>query len=156
MRTMTALLMALMMPTQKSQATPVAHAGAAVISAIGEWRGALSASGRSIPLVLHIAGVAGHLTATLDSPSQGALGLPIASVMQEGAVIRFKITAPEASFVATLSSDGQTLVGQWSQGGASLPLTMTRAAAEASYLPDRPQLPHSPFPYRSEEVAYDN
>jgi pimeloyl-ACP methyl ester carboxylesterase len=153
MRAMLGLLGALIMPIQNAHAAP-APAEAATGSALGEWHGALSASGRSIPVVLHIAGTPGHLTATFDSPSQGALGLPVAEVVQDSAVVRFKIAAPDASYVATLSPDGQTLVGQWSQGGASLPLTMTRTATTAS--PARPQMPHAPFPYRSAEVAYDN
>jgi len=155
MRAMVALLGALMMPIQTAQAAPI-PAGVAAVSAMGEWHGALSVSGRSIPLVLHVAGAPGHLTASFDSPSQGALGLPVAAVLQEGSVIRFKINAPEASYVATLSPDGQTLVGEWSQAGASLPLTMTRMAATALAAPARPQMPHPPFPYRSEEVAYNN
>ncbi len=155
MRAMLGLLGALIMPIQNAQAVPT-PAGAATASALGEWHGSLSASGRSIPLVMHVAGTPGHLTATFDSPSQGALGLPVAEVVQESAVVRFKITAPDASYIATLSPDGQTLVGQWSQGGASLPLTMTRAATTASASLARPQMPHPPFPYRSEEVAYDN
>jgi pimeloyl-ACP methyl ester carboxylesterase len=155
MRAMVALLGALMMPIQTAQAAPT-PAGVAAVSAMGEWHGALSVSGRPIPLVLHVAGARGHLTASFDSPSQGALGLPVAAVVQEGTVIRFKINAPEASYVATLSPDGQTLVGEWSQAGASLPLTMTLVAATALAAPTRPQMPHPPFPYRSEEVAYDN
>lgn len=155
MLAMMALSAALMMPIQTAQAAPK-PAEAAVVSALGEWRGALSVSGQSIPLVLHVAGAPGRLTATFDSPSQGALGLPVAAVVQEGAVIRFRIDAPQASYVATLSADGRTLVGAWSQGGASLPLTMTRVTAAASASRARPQMPVPPFPYRSEEVAYDN
>ncbi|EIZ77167.1 hypothetical protein WSK_4306 [Novosphingobium sp. Rr 2-17] len=155
MRAMVGLLGALIMPIQNVHAAPIPSEATAIL-AEGEWHGALSVSGQSIPLVLHIAGTRGHLTATFDSPSQRASGLPIAAVVQEGAVIHFKITAPKASYVATLSPDGQTLVGTWSQGGASLPLTMMRTAASTSALPARPQMPQPPFPYRSEEVAYDN
>lgn len=155
MRAMLGLLGALIMPIQNAQSVPT-PTGAATSSTLGEWHGALSASGRSIPLVMHVAGTPGHLTATFDSPSQGALGLPVAEVLQESTLVRFKITAPDASYIARLSPDGQTLVGQWSQGGASLPLTMTRAAITASASLARPQMPHPPFPYRSEEVAYDN
>lgn len=75
MGAMLGLLGALLMPIQTAQAVP-APAGAVAGSALGEWHGALSASGRPIPLVMHVAGTPGHLTATFDSPSQGALGLP--------------------------------------------------------------------------------
>lgn len=124
---------------------------------LGEWRGALSpAPGQSIPLVLHVGGAPGRWTATFDSPAQGAIGLPVSSVTQEASGLRFTLAAPKADYVATLSADGQTLTGNWLQGGASLPLTMKRTAASASTPPRRPQTPQSPYPYRSEEVAYDN
>jgi pimeloyl-ACP methyl ester carboxylesterase len=155
MRAMVCLLAALIMPIQNAQAASM-PVEATAASVIGDWHGALSVSRRSIPLVLHVSGVTGHITATFDSPSQGALGLPIATVAQEGATIRFKIATPDASYVATLSADGQTLTGQWSQSGASLPLTMTRMATKVSAAPARPQTPQPPFPYRNEDVAYDN
>lgn len=126
-------------------------------SVVGDWRGAVSpAPGRSIPLVLHITGTPGSLTATLDSPAQGAAGLPVASVKQEGTTLHFVLTTPSASYTATISDDGKTLEGTWSQRGGSIPLIMTRAAPSATSSAARPQTPRPPFPYHVEEVAYDN
>ncbi len=124
---------------------------------LGEWRGALSpGGGQTIPLVLHVGGSSGRWTATLDSPAQGAMGLPVTSVTQEKDAVRFDLTAPRASYVATLSKDGRTLSGNWMQGPGSIPLTMTRGDAGAPVSLRRPQTPEPPFPYRSEEVGYDN
>lgn len=149
------------MSITQAQAAPVSAPAPAVTSVVssaalpvGDWQGALSVSGRSIPLVLHVTGGSDHWAATLDSPSQGASGLPVAAVVREGAVFRFTIATPRAAYVATLAPDGMTLAGQWMQGGASLPLTMTRTVVAAA--PLRPQTPHPPYPYRSEEVSYDN
>ena len=45
----------------------------------GSWEGALSISGQSLPLIFHI----NHdLTATMDSPAQGANHIPIKSVIK--------------------------------------------------------------------------
>jgi acetyl esterase/lipase len=161
MRAMIGVWGALAMSITQAQAAPAPAPASAVTSTVtsaalpvGDWQGALSVSGRSIPLVLHVTGGSEHWAATLDSPSQGASGLPVADVVREGAVIRFTIATPRAAYVATLAPDGMTLAGQWMQGGASLPLTMTRAVTAAT--PLRPQTPHPPYPYRSEEVGYDN
>jgi pimeloyl-ACP methyl ester carboxylesterase len=122
----------------------------------GDWQGSLStAPGVSIPLVLHVREAQGRSSATLDSPAQHAIGLPVASIARTATEIRFALSAPKADFVATLSADGTTLSGTWIQGAASLPLVMTRTAAIAPE-PRRPQTPAPPYPYRSEEVAYDN
>lgn len=94
----------------------------------GEWRGDVSpAPGSSIPLVLKVAGGPGTWTATLDSPAQGAFGLPIESIRRDGQDYRFNLTTPPAMFAATLSADGQKLVGSWMQNGGKLPLTLLRA-----------------------------
>jgi uncharacterized protein len=138
--------------------TPPAEAPLAGTLA-GDWRGDLApAPGQNIALVLHVTGTPGQWSATLDSPSQQALGLPVRAVTREGAAWRFALAMPNASFVATLSPDGQSLAGRWEQGGASLPLVMTHAgttSAPATALA-RPQTPQPPFPYLSREVAYDN
>jgi pimeloyl-ACP methyl ester carboxylesterase len=50
------------------------------------------------------------------------------------------------------ASDSAT--GLWKQGGASLPLTLKKVAKVSEVR--RPQQPKGPFPYVSEEVAYDS
>jgi pimeloyl-ACP methyl ester carboxylesterase len=156
MRVVLVLLTAfLIIPHGKVSAQTPTEAPAPTI--LGEWRGTLSpAPGRAIPLVLHVSGATGHWAATLDSPTQGAIGLPVSSVTQEAAEVRFALAAPKADYVATLSADGRLLTGKWLQGAASLPLTMTRTATTALAPGRRPQTPQPPYPYRSEEVAYDN
>ncbi|MFW7266747.1 alpha/beta hydrolase family protein [Gluconacetobacter sp. Hr-1-5] len=123
----------------------------------GDWVGVLAPlPGHGIPLVLHVTGSAGHWAATLDSPSQGALGLHAQAVTQQGRAVAIRLAAPPAGYDATLSQNGQTLSGTWSQGAGALPLTMRRGRTATDRADPRPQTPHPPFPYRSEDVAYDN
>ncbi|RMB25777.1 hypothetical protein C8J47_3729 [Sphingomonas sp. PP-F2F-G114-C0414] len=150
--------MAGQIPARSAPQTTTVAASNAIV---GDWQGAIvPAPGRSIPLILHISGTPGSLTATLDSPAQGAVGLPVASVKQEGRTLHLMLTTPSASYTAILSDDGRTLEGTWSQGGGSIPLTMTRATTRTAPAKTsgtaRPQTPRPPFPYRVEEVAYDN
>lgn len=113
MRVVLVLLTAfLIIPHGKVSAQTPTQASAPTI--LGEWRGTLSpAPGRAIPLVLHVSGATGHWAATLDSPTQGAIGLPVSSVTQEAAEVRFALAAPKADYVATLSADGRLLTGKW-------------------------------------------
>ena len=42
----------------------------------GTWRGELSISGMTLPLVFHVDSTENGLISTMDSPSQGAKGIP--------------------------------------------------------------------------------
>src|SRR6185437_416445 len=46
--------------------------------------------------------------------------------------------------------------GTWAQGPATLPLTLKPVKDPASLVVRRPQVPVKPYPYREEEVSYDN
>ena len=47
---------------------------------VGSWTGNLSVQGTELPLAFNIKSEEGKLTATLDSPSQGATGIPMDEV----------------------------------------------------------------------------
>jgi len=120
----------------------------------GDWSGVLKVGGADLHLIIHVKGGAGGLTATFDSPDQGANGLPIAAVSQVGDRIALDIAIAHARYTGRLSTDGRTLDGAWIQGGADLPLVLTHGGELG--LPRRPQTPVKPYPYREEEVALDN
>jgi uncharacterized protein len=117
----------------------------------GVWSGALEAGTSRLRLVLHVAArTQGGFTARLDSPDQGALGLPVEEVTLRGRELSLRMKALGASYTGTISDDGSTISGHWIQG-ASLPLVLRRGAPAA---PRRPQEPKRPLPYREEEVAF--
>ncbi len=121
----------------------------------GAWAGVLDAGAVKLPLVFHIdVADGGGLSGTLDSPDQGANGIPASSVTADGATLRFAIAPMGATFEATLSEDGTKLGGTFIQGPARLPLTVSKG--EAPPPPERPQHPKPPFPYRVEEVRVVN
>ena len=62
--------------------------------------------------------------------------------------------ALRAEFTGKLSADGTEAVGQWKQGGASLPLTLKKTDRPTERR--RPQTPRPPFPYREEPLTYEN
>ena len=123
-------------------------------SFVGSWKGPLDAGAATLTLVFHVAEAAGGgFEGTLDSPDQGATGIPATEVTVSGATLTFTVAALGARYVATLSPDGTTLTGTFTQGPATIPLTLTRGEAEA---PLRPQNPTLPLPYRSQEVVVSN
>src|SRR5262249_44917376 len=56
-----------------------------------------------------------------------------------------------------VSSDSSTLGGTWKQGVLESPLKLKRVKDKAELAPRlHPQTPTRPFPYREEDVSYDN
>src|SRR5690606_31105871 len=64
------------------------------------------------------------------------------------------IPAIGAAFEGRLAEDGPSVVGIFSQHGASFPLVLRRV--EEVSLPHRPQTPKPPFPYTETDVTFPN
>ena len=93
-------------------------------SVIGDWSGKLSVQGQEIPLILHISEDGDNLKVTMDSPAQGASGIPLDKISFENN----ELTVSHAQFGMTYIAkvEGDTATGTFKQGGMELPLTMTR------------------------------
>ncbi len=77
-------------------------------------------------LRLHISAAPdGTLSGTLDSPDQGAAGIPCADFHVEGPAFSFTVPSVHGTWHGSIESSGATLSGTWSQG-TPLPLTFTR------------------------------
>ena len=126
-----------------------AHADRAGVE--GTWQGSLQGMLR---LVVHIERTAsGAFKATMDSPDQGAMGLPIDTLIATGDSLRFLMRRIGGEYVARrVSTD--SLAGVWRQGGMALPLGLTRGGAPA--LRRRPQEPLRPLPYDTVAVSFAN
>lgn len=128
-------------------------AAAASNGIVGDWDGTLLAGVLKLRLVLHI-DAAG--SGTIVSVDQGNVVLPLSRVGLAGDTVSFVLDKPSASFQGKLAADGSTINGTWSQAGGNLPLTFARRApGAAAPALNRPQEPHVPYPYRSEDVTYD-
>jgi pimeloyl-ACP methyl ester carboxylesterase len=121
----------------------------------GVWQGALALPGGArLRLILKIREEGGALTGTMDSVDQGARELPIDSMRFENRRLLFTMSAIGGRYEGELAESGDEVVGTWSQGAGSLPLTLRRDSNVPSVA--RPQEPTRPLPYREEEVAYDS
>lgn len=92
----------------------------------GDWQGVIDAGGTKLALVLHISSKEGALSATLDSPDQGATGLAIDSITLTGKSLQFAMKALGAAYEGVFSADGSQIDGQFSQQAVRLPLTFKR------------------------------
>lgn len=132
----------------------VASVQAEAADLVGRWEGALNVGGTSLPIVIRVEPDGGVF---MDSPAQNARGLPVTDLTEAGGVVRFAVPVAHGRFEGARSADGQTWTGAWSQGAASLPLVLTRAASTAEPAgPARPQTPVPPFPYAAEAVTFAN
>ena len=121
----------------------------------GDWLGTLKVQSMSLRIVFHISLAGdGSLRATMDSPDQGANGLPVDNVTVEGQAIRLTSSAVRGEYAGTLQPGDSTIQGHWTQAGMSIPLPLSRIYKEV--IIHRPQDPKPPFPYISEEVTFRN
>jgi pimeloyl-ACP methyl ester carboxylesterase len=120
----------------------------------GIWEGELPVGETKLRLVITITRKDDGLAATLDSPSQGAKGIPVAEVAFKDKALRLDVSKIRALFEGKANAGLTEITGDWKQGGGSLPLTLKRVdkASEVK----RPQEPKRPFPYAEQEVVYEN
>jgi pimeloyl-ACP methyl ester carboxylesterase len=123
----------------------------------GRWTGLLANDKGQLHLVLRVRTDASGTSAAIDSPDQLAYGLTIDSLHREGPKVDFALTPFGGSFAGALSQDGATLAGVWTQGGLTTPLTFARASTSAAPAAlNRPQTPKKPYPYKEEEVTFED
>ena len=121
----------------------------------GFWQGVLKIGPVELRIGLNVtAKPDGALTATLDSPDQGAKGIPIDEITVKDADLKLELKKLDSRYEGKLSDDGKQLVGTWKQRGAEFPLTFKRLDSAPVYA--RPQDPKKPYPYADEEVTFEN
>lgn len=118
----------------------------------GAWSGALEpAPGMRLRLVFHIEATDDGYTSTLDSPDQGATGIPTsATTYVDG---ELKITSDRIGLVYTATLEDDELIGTFQQAGQNFDLNLSRGETAGPEL--RPQDPRD-FPYAQEEVTFRN
>jgi pimeloyl-ACP methyl ester carboxylesterase len=129
---------------------------AAQEAVVGTWSGTLDTGVAELRIVLHVEEGDDGLTATMDSPDQGATGIPVSDVTVTGDSVALEVAQIGGTYEGTLTSAADTMAGTWTQQGRSFPLTFTPADASDAGPPPRPQHPEPPYPYVEEEVTFEN
>ncbi len=122
----------------------------------GDWVGTLDAGTVRLRLVFHITNTENGLTATLDSVDQNLKGMRVTSVTRDGSSLKLELKQINGAFQGKIAKDLSSIEGTWAQLGNGFRLTLKRVKSSADLERRRPQNPTKPYPYREEEVAYDN
>src|SRR5215469_821485 len=97
----------------------------------GTWTGTLDTGMSKMRVVFHITNTEDGLIATMDSPDQGAKGIPTSSVTRNGASLKIEAKRINGVFSGNIAADLSSIDGTWSQNGADLPLLLKRSKDHA-------------------------
>ena len=122
----------------------------------GAWMGTLDTGSIKLRVVFHILNTADGLTATLDSPDQGMKGMSTSAVTRTGSSLKIEADKIGGVFEGKIAADLSSIDGKWTQGGGTMPLVLKRLKDAAELEQRRPQTPVKPYPYREEDVSYEN
>jgi uncharacterized protein (TIGR03435 family) len=107
----------------------------------GDWQGTLQA-GQALRIVMNITKAdPGGLKAVMHSIDQGGQAIPATAVTLQGSTVKMAVAMIEGSYEGTLSADGNSITGTWTQGGGKpLPLNLERATKETAWvIPPKPK-----------------
>ena len=118
---------------------------------VGSWKGILKIQTQELPIVFNISENDGVLSSTMDSPSQGAMGLATDSTTFIDNTLTIDMSKFGINYVGTF--DGTSIIGTFMQGGTPNSLDLTPGKYEVA---SKLQEPKEPYPYLSEEVVFNN
>lgn len=122
---------------------------------IGDWNGLLEVQGRTMRLSFHIMEEGETLTATMDSPDQGAFGIPVTSITFDTPELIIKMPKIGLTYTGKVNDTYDKIEGDFQQAGLNIPLALQREVVEKP-IANRPQTPTEPFPYYTEEISFAN
>ncbi|MBL7704779.1 MAG: alpha/beta fold hydrolase [Taibaiella sp.] len=118
----------------------------------GAWSGILKIQTMELGLVFNIRDNNGKLEATMDSPNQGAKGIPVKSVSTHKDSIYIEMPEIQLVYKGALL-DADHIKGSFVQRGQSFDLDLSKTLTLKN---NRPQEPQPPFSYREEKISFDN
>jgi len=119
----------------------------------GQWNGVLKIQGTQLRIVFNVSKTEAGYSSTMDSPDQGAKGIPVTTTTFENPKIKFEVANAHIEYSGELKEN--EITGMFKQGGLELPLNLSRGTGETEAL-KRPQEPAKPYPYYTEEVVFQN
>ena len=95
----------------------------------GLWNGVLEVQGTALHLVFNINKTATGYESTMDSPDQGAKGIPVTTTTFENAVLKIAISNAGIAYEGTLDNSN-TIIGNFKQAGRTFPMNLTFSKVE--------------------------
>ena len=119
----------------------------------GQWNGALNIQGMNLRIVFHITKTDDGYSSTMDSPDQGAKGIPVTATGFDGSNLSLEVRNIGLLYEGAFDVD--SITGTLKQNGMSFPMVLKRTVVEAKPVV-RPQEPKPPYSYISEDVTFEN
>lgn len=95
----------------------------------GQWSGILKVQGTQLRLVFNITKTDNGLSSTMDSPDQGAKGIPTTTTSFENSILKITIANAKIEFEGTLGQDN-LIVGTFKQAGQSFSMNLSKEKIE--------------------------
>lgn len=119
----------------------------------GQWNGILKVQTVQLRVVFHVTKTEQGYSSTMDSPDEGAAGIPVTTTTYENSTLTLIITIPGIEYTGVFQGD--SITGTFKQSGLTIPLVLKREMPEKETL-IRPQEPVPPYSYFSEDIAFQN
>lgn len=125
--------------------------GAQTPEILGSWKGRLNLGTAQLTMVYHIKqNDAGELSATADSPDQGAFGMPVDNVTYVDGNLTIQMTSLGAVFQGKMNAS-DVISGVFTQRGTNFDMELRRSGEV-----QRPQTPKKPLPYKEKNISFKN
>lgn len=115
----------------------------------GAWRGELSVGPNKLPLVFNFKASGDSASCTIDSPLQGAHGIPADVQFCSADSVALTVPSIRAEYKAHISES--EIKGTFTQMGQSFTLNLK---PEQALTERRPQTPRAPFPYQQIDTTF--
>jgi len=119
----------------------------------GTWTGTITIMGQKLEFVTNFKTEGEEIKGTMDMPMQGVNDLPLKDVKYDHPKISFILETPQAAANFEGVVEGDTITGQFEQGGIKGSFTLTRSTEKAKKEEEKPK---APLPYNLEEVTFQN
>jgi len=124
------------------------------LRASGSWLGRLSVQTFSLRLVFNCSIRNDSLIVLMDSPDQGAKGIPMEKAYIIGDSLIIEAPKMNAKYQGKLQEGDSVILGIWRQNGKQYPLDIHKTLT--AFEIKRPQEPKPPFNYLTKEVIFLN
>jgi len=121
----------------------VISASAAQKSIEGHWEGVMVREGAELPVSFDFTNEAAGLTASFNSPTQRAMGIPLRNVSYTIPKVHFELVGDSTTFIFDGELTANTISGQFREGEARGTFSMRRVDAK-------------PPTFKQEEVSFRN
>ena len=120
----------------------------------GQWNGVLKVQGIQLRVVFNINENENVYSSTMDSPDQGAKGIPVTSTSFENSILKLVVSNAGIEYEGVLGND-HIVVGNFKQAGQTFPMNLSKEIVEKEKI-IRPQEPTKPYSYYSEDITFEN